>query len=241
MTGSRTSVVTNNLCIKRFRPTFPKRARAALLLLLIGAAHAHGEDLSFGADLSASGWQTVSFPKTAPVMFSARDGTLEIAADSAAGMLWHALKTPRPAPGSAQWAWKVDVGVGSTDLTKRGEDDRTLAVYFVFGRVEDAAKGPISLLSASTVTCLVYVFGGSEPRLSLLASPHMGVRGKFIILRTANGPKKQWLQERVHLKADYVRAFGQLPRHLLGVAISSDSDDTRGRTRAHLRGLRIDP
>jgi hypothetical protein len=54
MTDSRISVVTNNRCIKRFRPTFPKRARAALLLLLIGAADAHGEDLSFGADLPMS-------------------------------------------------------------------------------------------------------------------------------------------------------------------------------------------
>ena len=98
----------------------------------------------------------------------------------------------------------------------------------------------MALLSASTVTCLVYVFGGNGPRLSLLPSPHMGERGKFIILRTADGPKRQWLQESVDLKADYVRAFGQRPGYLLAIAVSSDSDDTRGRNRAQLRGLRID-
>ena len=137
------------------------RARAALLLLLIGAANARAEDLIFGADLRASGWQTVSFPKIAPVVFSARAGTLIVAADSAAGLLWYALKTPRPAPATAQWSWKVEQGVPPTDLTRRGEDDRALAVYFVFGAAGDAAKGPMALLSASTVTCLVYVFGGS--------------------------------------------------------------------------------
>ena len=87
------------------------RARAALLLLLIGAAQARAEDLNFGADLRASGWQTVSFPNIAPVVFSARAGTLEVAADSAAGLLWHALKPARPAPATAQWSWKVEQGV----------------------------------------------------------------------------------------------------------------------------------
>ena len=216
------------------------RARAALLLLLIGAAQARAEDLSFGADLRASGWQTVSFPNIAPVVFSARAGTLEISADSAAGLLWHALKAPRSVPATAQWSWKVEQGVRPTDLTRRGEDDRALAVYFVFGAAEDAGKSPMALLSASTVKCLVYVFGGSGPPSSLLPSPHMGERGKFIILWPADGPRRQWLQESVDLKADYVRAFGQLPGHLLAVAISSDSDDTRGRNRAQLRGLRID-
>ena len=68
----------------------------------------------------------------------------------------------------------------------------------------------------------------------------MGERGKFIILRPADAPKRQWLQESVDPKADYVRAFGQPPGHLLAVAVSSDSDDTRGLNRAQLRGLRID-
>jgi hypothetical protein len=197
--------------------------------------------LNFGADLRASGWQTVSFPNIAPVVFSVSGGTLEVAADSAAGLLWHALKPAKPAPVAAQWSWKVEQGVRPTDLTRRGEDDRTLAVYFVFGAAEDAAKGPMALLSASTVTSLVYVFGGYGPKSSLLPSPHMGEPGKFIILRPADGPKRQWLQESADLKVDYVRAFGRLPGYLLAVAISSDSDNTRGRNRAQLSGLRIDP
>ena len=98
------------------------RARAALLLLLIGAADAGAEELNFGADLHASGWQIVSFPKIAPVVFSANAGTLSIAADSAAGLLWYALKPPRPAPATAQWSWKVEQGVRAhgPDEARRG-------------------------------------------------------------------------------------------------------------------------
>lgn len=217
------------------------RAMAALLALLITSTHVSAEDFKFGTDLPASGWHAVSFPSIAPAVFSARAGTLEVVADRAAGFLWHGLKPPRPAPATAWWSWKVDEGVRPSDLTKRGEDDRSLAVYFVFGAAEDASKGLMALLSASTVTCLAYVFGGGEPRSSVLPSPHMGERGKFIILRPADGPKEYWLQERVDLKTDYARAFHRPPSQLLAIAVSSDSDDTRGRTRANLRDLRIDP
>jgi hypothetical protein len=137
-------------------------------------------------------------------------------------------------------SWKVELGVRVTDLTRRGEDDRARAVYFVFGETGDATKGPMALLSTSTTRALVYVFGGNGPRFSLVPSPRMGNRGKFFILRPADGPKRQWLQESVDLKADYVRGFGQAPGLLLAVVVSSDSDDTRGRNRAQLRGLRID-
>ena len=54
----------------------------------------------------------------------------------------------------------------------------------------DAAKGPMALLSSSSVRTLAYVFGGDRPRGSVLPSPHMGQRGKFIILRRADGPRQ---------------------------------------------------
>jgi hypothetical protein len=72
--------------------------------MLIRATHAYAQELSFGADLRASGWQIVSFPNIAPVMFSVSAGTLEVAADSAADLLWHALKPARPAPATGQWS-----------------------------------------------------------------------------------------------------------------------------------------
>ena len=133
----------------------------------------------------------------------------------------------------------IDGGVPPTDLTRRGKDDRALAVYFIFGASADRAKGAMALLSSRSARTLVYVFGGDRPRGSMLPSPHMGERGKFIVLRAADAPQRQWLNESVDLVSDHVRAFGQKPSLLLAVAISSDSDDTRGRNRARLRDLRM--
>jgi len=98
----------------------------------------------------------------------------------------------------------------------------------------------VALLASASVTTLIYVFGGDRPRGAVLPSPHMGPRGRFVVLRPADAPRRHWFDEHVDLHADYVRAFGGKAPQLLAVAISSDSDDTRGRNRARARNLVID-
>jgi hypothetical protein len=122
----------------------------------------------------------------------------------------------------------------------RGADDRTLGVYFVFGAAEDADQSPSALLSSASVKALVYVFGGDKPRGQIVSSPHMGARGKFLVLRPADAQRDIWFDESVDVTRDYVRAFGQSPPLLLAVAIMSDSDDTRTRNRGEVDALAID-
>jgi hypothetical protein len=216
------------------------RSLTAFVLALTISGSAHGEAINFGPDLAASGWSVVTFLGVAPARFkSSGASAIDVTADAAAGLLWRAVKEQQPPITKAQWSWQMEEGVPPTDLTRRGKDDRALAVYFIFGANADRAKGAMAVLSSRSVKTLVYVFGGDRPRGSILPSPHMGERGKFIILRPADAPRRQWLNESVDLVSDHVRAFGQGPALLLAVAISSDSDDTRGFNRARLRDLRM--
>lgn len=211
-----------------------------ILGVLISAARA--SDITFGPDLASSNWNVVSFPFKRPITTSIIDtGTLEIIADHAAGMIWHALPSRIGRPERAQWSWRVDAGVGATDLASKGADDRAIAVYVIFGHAGDREKDVMSLLNSQSVSTLVYVHGGAEPRGAIVQSPHMGERGKFIILRPANSERKVWLDEQVDLQADYRRAFGRPPPDLLAIAVSSDSDDTGGINRTRIRGISVRP
>jgi hypothetical protein len=67
----------------------------------------------------------------------------------------------------------------------------------------------------------------------------MGTRGAFLILQPGNGTRRQWLDERVDLVADFRRVFVEDPPPLIAVAVSSDSDDTSGRNRVRLRELAL--
>jgi hypothetical protein len=90
------------------------------------------------------------------------------------------------------------------------------------------------------VTALVYVFGGDRQRGAVLPSPHMGPRGKFVVLRRADAAKAVWHSEQADFAVDYRRAFGKAPDMLLAVAVISDSDDTRTRNRAEIEALSLD-
>ncbi|WP_093163758.1 DUF3047 domain-containing protein [Aliiruegeria lutimaris] len=48
------------------------------------------------------------------------------------------------------------------------------------------------------------------------------------------------VQETVELKSDFKRAFGEEKTVLVGLAISSDRDDTGASVRAQLDGLRLE-
>jgi hypothetical protein len=115
------------------------------------AASARAETITFGPALERAGWNVVSYPRIKPAIFHAEnDTTLDVAADSAAGLLWHPVDATLRDARTAQWRWRVDEGVGPTDLTRRGRDDRALAVYFIFGAVDDLGKSAwVSAASSS--------------------------------------------------------------------------------------------
>jgi hypothetical protein len=215
----------------------PRWALAAALLALPGGAPA-AQPVAFGPDLAAAGWTALSFPSIAPTRFHPPDeNTIEVVADGSAGLLWRRIEGALAKARSARWRWRADEGVAPTDLTRRGGDDRALALYFVFGAAADAGKAPFDLLRSSSVRALVYVFGGDKPRGVLVRSPHMGARGMFIVLRPADAARRVWFEEAADLEHDFRRAFGAGAPALLAVAIGSDSDDSRGRNRAQLRDL----
>jgi hypothetical protein len=197
-------------------------------------------EFAFGPDLDKAGWRVISFPGIAAASFKATgSSSLEVSTDSAAGLLCLSLGRADWQDRKARWRWRVRQGAPATDLTVRGADDRALGIYFVFGSAEDAGKAPMALLGSTTVTALVYVFGGDKPRGRILPSPHMGERGKFVVLRAADAPKSVWMDEAVDLGADYVRAFARPASLLLAVIIMSDSDDTRTRNRADVESLTL--
>jgi hypothetical protein len=224
----------------------PRDARILPLVLLglgliLTRSPAMAEELTFGPDLQASGWTVVSFPGLSPASFRAvGDRGIEVTADAAVGLLWRATSGSVRHGRVARWRWRVDEGAPPTDLTKRGADDRALGVYLIFGASADAGKGALAVLGSPSVSTLVYVFGGDRPRGEIVPSPHMGTRGKFVILRPADTRKGVWFEERVEIAKDYARAFGRPPPLLIAVAIFTDSDDTRTRNRARLEALAIE-
>jgi hypothetical protein len=207
-----------------------------LAALLILPSLAFGQQISF-----SQGWKEQRFS-----MFSSNDytfgaQTLGIRSDDTVSLLWSALPQSVWKKTAAQWDWSVEISVPPTDLTKKGGDDRNLSIYFLFLPQEAAQKaqnqGIRALLDDPDVRVLIYVWGGAHARGDVLPSPYLGTRGRTIVLRPSGTGTAS---ERVDLTGDHQRAFGEAPQNLVGLAVSSDSDDTGGEVVGQISRLRIE-
>jgi hypothetical protein len=198
----------------------------------------------FGPDLAANGWRLMTFPRRTATRFTAQGpGTLMINADRAVAVLWRQMTPAARNPVAAQWRWRVGKSVGPTDLSRKGGDDRAIAIHFVFSDTLEPSKSVdlAGVMRSGQAHFLVYVWGGDAPRGRLLPSPYIGDNAKAIVLKSAADPIGNWASERVDLSADYRRAFGTAAPALVALAISSDSDDTSGNNAAAIADLVVNP
>lgn len=201
------------------------------LALAQGPGMAGGVAFKFGPDLTASDWRYMSFPRRPGVAFRASgEDTVIVQTKAGVGILWHPVPRQVARASKARWRWQVTKGVGPTDLTKKGGDDRALAVYFAFTN-EKGATGDIDLmdlLRRERGDLLMYVWGGAVKPGTVLPLPYFGGRGRTVVKRAANTKNGVWFNEKVDVRGDFRRAFGRAPGRLVAVAVSSDADDTGG-------------
>lgn len=224
-----------------------KIAILASLVLAQGISPALAEPVTFGPSLAGQGWKTLNFRGLKPVDFRAEGaGRLAIRAEGAASVIWRELDESLWTKRQAKWRWKVDQSVPATNLATKGADDRAIALYFVFAKDEasaKSAKGAASLSSAmwwSSGAALVYIWGGNGTRGQVVASPHMGASGKLVLRQPGGITNPSFLPEAADLAADFRRAFGRDPGPLVGIAVSSDSDDTKGTNLAAIEALSVE-
>jgi hypothetical protein len=199
--------------------------------------HAH----ALGVQPFDRGWQALTFRRIPATQYTLNGARLGIVAEQSSSMIYRSVSPSAQGATAARWSWSVAESVPPTDLATRGGDDRNISVYFVFMDAASAARlspdtSLTRLLANRSARILIYVWGGSHAPGSVIPSPYTRGRG-FSVIRRAAGTGSH--AESVDLQADHARAFGARYEALVGLAISSDSDDTGTVVRAELRDLTL--
>lgn len=194
------------------------------------------ETVGFGG-----GWKTVNFRSIPKTDYSFGGGTLGIKAAKSSSVIYKAVPMGARSAKNASWNWSVTTSVPATNLAKKGGDDRNIALYFVFTDEKTAARAGKTpnikrLLTKRSSRMLIYVAGGSQSAGSFVPSPYFSGRGTTVVKRSAGTGS---FSENVDLAADYRRAFGGEPGVLVGLAVSSDSDDTGVVSQSSLSTIRL--
>lgn len=184
-------------------------------------------------------WRSLTFRRLAETMYRPAGSTLGIVAQESSSVFYRALPEGAQTLSRAAWSWSVNSSVPPTDLSQKGGDDRNIALYFVFMDADDAARvspdtSLTRLMGNRAARIVIYVWGGAHRAGATIPSPYLRGRGSTVVLRPAGTGSHR---ERVDLFSDHARIFGARPERVVGVAVSSDSDDTGSLVEAHLSDL----
>ena len=213
--------------------------------LAIGASQAARADMD--QHLEGNGWKELTFDGKATNSFRMKgDQILTVKSDDSVSVLRKPMNIDIASTPILTWRWCVSTGAPATDLTVKGEDDRSLALFVAFPFVEEEASffekierrivereaGP-----DAPGRVLMYVWGGEGQRGDVQKSPFLGEGGRMIILRPADTETGKWFDERIDIAEDYRRIFGSEAPAAMSIAISADTDDTNSQAQGEIADL----
>lgn len=198
-------------------------------------------------------WAHLAFPGKRPVQFRyvRSEGRDAVAATSvsAASMLRKKIRVEPGELGNFRFSWKVPELIAEADLASRENDDSPVRIVLAFegdrSRFSPRDQAMAELARVLTgeempYATLMYVWCNSRKPGTVIASPRTD-RVRKLVVESGAANLNRWLEYERDIRADFALAFGEPPGALVGIAIMTDSDNTRTRTHAWYGPARLVP
>ena len=191
-----------------------------------------------------AGWRHFTLPgKTATVYDVVRkDGreTLTAKAGTSASMMRKEVNIPAANLDDVSFSWQVPRLIEGADLAERDFDDSPVRIVLVFEGDKRTFSAKNAMLSelAQMMTgeplpyaTLMYVWCNKRPAGSVVINPRTD-RIRSVVVESGAKNLRQWLDYQRHIRADFEKAFGEVPGNLISVGLMTDSDNTKTQTAA---------
>ena len=195
--------------------------------------------LPAGSDFP-SAWKPLTFNKVKQhtrYSLVADNGIMVVKAasnSSASGIIRKVSIDPKIYP-VVTWRWKVTKIYAKGDVTKKKGDDYPARIYIMFKYDPDKAgffeKIKYEVTKAlygeyPPVAALNYIWASNAPEGTIVPNPYTD---KSMMITVESGVQKlnNWVEEVRNIYQDYKKAYGEEPPLISGVAIMTDSDNTK--------------
>jgi len=207
------------------------------------------------AALIGAGWDEILFEDAKPNQFGAiteggRVIGVNVTSDRTVSVAFLTLDTDIGRNPVLSWQWRSELAGVDTDTTRKGGDDRTLAIYIAFPWQQNEAsfseqlqRPLIEALKGRNTPgrVLTYVWGGGAGLGERFENPYTGKYGAMIIRKLPSAETGRWYEEEVDIVRDFKAAFGFEPANPIYIAVGADSDDTGVRVQAAARNFTFKP
>ena len=187
-----------------------------------------------------AGWKPLTFEKikehTLYELFKDNDRVVikAMSIESSSGLTRAIAIDPKEFP-IVQWQWKIENIYEKGDVNRKDGDDYPARIYITFayesqkvGFLEKAKYEAAKLLYGEypPLGAINYIWESHSPVGTVVPNPYTDRVRMFVV---QSGAKKlgEWVTEEQNVYEDYVQAFGQEPPKISGVAIMTDSDNTK--------------
>lgn len=197
------------------------------------------------------GWELRRLPgkRWAPYTPVEVDGQpgLQVKAASSLSLLRTQFETPLTQPLEVGFSWWAESLVDGADLSDTGASDASVQLLVAF-------DGDRSLLSARNAmmsellllitgeempyASMVYIWANEHPVGTVINDPRSD-RIRYLVLEQGTQHLRQWVHHRRDVHADYRRVFGEAPGPVQGMAIMTDTDNTRTQVRGVFGPVRL--
>ena len=187
-----------------------------------------------------SGWEPLTFekiPKHTEYELVRNGEQIAIKAtskESSSGLTKEVSIDPKEYP-IVQWKWKIENILENGDVTQKSGDDYPARIYITFeynskgvGFLEKAKYEAAKLIHGQypPIGAITYIWESKSPTGIIVPNPYTD-RVKMIVVESGAKRLHEWITEERNVYEDYKKAFGEEPPKISGVAIMTDTDNTR--------------
>ncbi len=195
-------------------------------------------------DHAAAPWHEVALPGKRATRYarSRKDGrtVVHARADASASMWRCHARIPPAELGLLRFSWRVDALNAQASVTDVEREDAVARLVLAFdgdrARLSPRTRAIFDLARSLTgesppFATLMYVWETAEPVGTAIVNPRTDRIRKLVV---DSGPAHlgSWREHRRDVAADYLQVYGEPPGALIGVALMTDSDNTRSRAEA---------
>ena len=227
-----------------------------LALGLFFAASASTEDSSIVLEVGrfsgsrpgsalADGWKPLTFKKVpkATVYELVTDGSavvVKATSDAGASGLTKEVKIDPSVFPVVHWRWKVENLLTRSDVTRKSGDDYPARLYITFEYDPEKVnlgrklkyKAGRALFGDIPIAALNYIWDSKTPVGTVVDNAYTDF-AKMIVVETGAAKVGVWVEESRNVYRDYKQAFGEDPPMINGIAIMTDTDNTKERAIAY--------
>ncbi len=202
--------------------------------------------LNIGKFLSAQvgqalpdGWKPITITKNKKRMVYevVKDGDMTVvkavSEAAASGLFKPVMIDPKEYP-IVRWRWKVDNVLKNSNVALKEGDDYPARLYITFAYESDKVsflkmlkyKAGRAIFGDIPIAALNYIRGTKTPVGTIVENAFTNF-ARMIIVESGLQKVGAWLDEERNVYHDYKEAFGEEPPMINGVAIMSDTDNTK--------------